>query len=102
MRAIDYEPPHEPAVLYFYNPFDADVMKQVLAKIEQSWRACPRHLVLVYHNPKQRQVFDDAKFLQLTYETENVFPWLVFETSSVPAHKSSTGEEHRVVDSRDG
>ncbi len=78
--AACFEPPPVPAVLYFFNPFAADVMRQVLSRIEQSWRDQPRHLILVYHNPKARQVFDDAGFLQLSWETDNVFPWLIYET----------------------
>lgn len=79
-NATTYGLPAEPAVLYFYNPFDANLMTQVLAVIERSWQDNPRHLVCVYHNPRQRHVFDEADFLTLTSETENVFPWLVYET----------------------
>lgn len=81
-NATTYEPPAGPAVLYFYNPFDGDLMSQVVSAIERSWRDCPRHFVCVYHNPKQRHVFDNAEFLRLTSETDNVFPWLVYETDS--------------------
>ena len=45
--ATTWEPPLEPLVLYFYNPFGVAVMRSVLAKIEASLARAPRPITLV-------------------------------------------------------
>lgn len=52
--------PPEPAVLYFFNPFDDVVMKQVIRSIEASWRKSPRKLIAVYYNPVHLSVFSHS------------------------------------------
>ena len=42
-----YELPSEPAVLFFYNPFVADTMRQVLTRIEASLRRCARPVTII-------------------------------------------------------
>lgn len=80
--AMIYQLSEKKAVLYFFNPFDGDVMTKVMETVEASWRLHPRHLVVVYHNPKHRDVLDRQTFLKLKMEVDNVFPWLVYETAS--------------------
>lgn len=43
--------PTQPAVLYFYNPFETKVMAVVVGNIERSLRECPRDLFVLYHAP---------------------------------------------------
>jgi SAM-dependent methyltransferase len=49
--AAQYRVPREPAVLFFYNPFDAQIMSPVLHNLEESLREAPRPLYLVLYNP---------------------------------------------------
>jgi hypothetical protein len=46
--AGDYEPPPEPAVLYFYNPFAEPVLLRVLERVRASVAAHPRSVYLVF------------------------------------------------------
>lgn len=54
--ATTYELPAHPAVLYFYNPFGARVMREVLGKIEASLHARPRPITIIlahcYRQPR--------------------------------------------------
>lgn len=63
-HAMQFELPPGPCVLYFFNPFHADVMAPVLDHIECSFGRSPRHLVLVYSNPVHRDLWDRASFLR--------------------------------------
>jgi SAM-dependent methyltransferase len=56
--AAEYTLPDHPAILYFYNPFDAVIMERVVARATASWRANPRDLRAIYVDPRHRQVFD--------------------------------------------
>jgi hypothetical protein len=51
-NAIDYQFPRENLVLYFFNPFGAEVMKKVLINLEQSLRECPRDIFLMLAWPE--------------------------------------------------
>src|SRR5262249_42120032 len=50
MDAVEYEPPAVPLVLYFFNPFGAPVLGQVLRRVEASLRAAPREVYAIYVN----------------------------------------------------
>ncbi len=76
--------PVTPLVLYFFNPFKRDVMNNVLNRIRSSYENNPRHIVIVYHNPEQRDVFDEADFLECTRTDTGVWTWLIYEARPVP------------------
>jgi len=42
MDAVEFEPPPEPLVLYFYNPFAVGVMRAVLERVSASLQRLPR------------------------------------------------------------
>jgi predicted RNA methylase len=46
--ATEFDLPQDPAVLYLYNPFQGRVMDKVVRNIEQTLRAAPRDLWIVY------------------------------------------------------
>lgn len=70
--ATQFEIPEQQAFLYFYNPFEEPVMRQVVANIEQSLRKHPRDVYLLYYNPKSRQIIDWSPMFRLIHE-DSVF-----------------------------
>ena len=48
MDAVDFVPPPEPCVLFFYSPFRQKVLRQVLGRIEDSVARHPRPLALAF------------------------------------------------------
>ena len=44
--------PPEVTVVYFYNPFSGPVLAAVLDRIEESLRAAPRRISILFGNPK--------------------------------------------------
>jgi SAM-dependent methyltransferase len=64
--AMALAPPSDPAVLYFYNPFGAGVMRTVLAAIEASLARTPREvtLVLAYCYKAPRAVVEGSAFFR--------------------------------------
>jgi hypothetical protein len=55
--AADFQFPHEPAVLYLFNPFQGKVMDQVIANLENSLRTAPRDLWVIYGIPWEGRKF---------------------------------------------
>jgi hypothetical protein len=49
-------------VVYFYEPFEAPVLRAVLRNLEDSYQSHPRPIVLVYHNaPSTSTLAEEAK-----------------------------------------
>jgi hypothetical protein len=103
-NATTYELPDQPLVLYFFNPFNAEVLGEVLNQIERSWRANPRPMYVVFQHPEFRSVLDDADFLSLRRESHEVFVWLVYEvqpseseSSNVCYEPSSTADDSMLI-----
>lgn len=59
----DYKLPAENLLIYMYNAFDDVLLKKVLIQIEDSFQKNPRKIVLVYLNPKYRELFLEHPFL---------------------------------------
>ncbi|BFM08956.1 SAM-dependent methyltransferase [Halioxenophilus aromaticivorans] len=55
-------------VIVMYNPFGADTLTKVLARIYESLQANPRPIKIVYLNPIEKAVFDRAPWLAKTAE----------------------------------
>lgn len=60
--AADFEPPDEPLVCYFYNPFDETVMREVVGKLERSLSKTPRKILIIYLEPAHARVFDESRW----------------------------------------
>jgi SAM-dependent methyltransferase len=43
--------PYDPLVVYLFNPFPESGLRRVIANLEQSLRAHPRPIFVLYHNP---------------------------------------------------
>jgi hypothetical protein len=55
--ATEFTIPEEPAVVYFYHPFEANIMAKVAERIRVSLRAHPRKMFVVYHNPAFESIY---------------------------------------------
>jgi SAM-dependent methyltransferase len=82
MDVCDYPIPREPVVCYFYNPFDAQVMQRVLAKLYASLAAAPREAFVVYSYPPPAAqiVMDESGFLTPIKQT---FAYSIYRASMV-------------------
>lgn len=58
--------PAEPTLLYLFNPFPEAGLRRVLTNLEQSLRANPRPLYVLYHNPQLGLVLSECAFLHKT------------------------------------
>jgi SAM-dependent methyltransferase len=61
--ATEFPLPDEPTVLYLFNPFPESGLKRMLANLEQSQRAHPRAVYVLYHNPLLAHVLSECKVL---------------------------------------
>ena len=52
--------PDGPLVIYLFNPFPESGMRQVVANLEQSLRAHPRPVYVLYHNPLLEYVLSES------------------------------------------
>jgi SAM-dependent methyltransferase len=62
--ATEFSFPVEPTVLYLFNPFPESGLKKVIANLEQSVRAHPRAVYVLYHNPLLERVLSESAALQ--------------------------------------
>jgi SAM-dependent methyltransferase len=62
--AATYPLPPVPAVLFFFNPFDAAVMAPVIENVRKSYEAVPRRLIVLYTAPVYESLWDNAGFVQ--------------------------------------
>ena len=51
MRAEEYEVPAEVSRCYFFNPFSAELLRKVMARIMESYYAAPREILLFFYYP---------------------------------------------------
>lgn len=63
--ASNYDPPESPLVLFFYDPFGANLMSAVLDRLEASYERCPREMFIVYRQPRMREMVSQRRFLDL-------------------------------------
>jgi SAM-dependent methyltransferase len=49
--ATDFPLPQDPLVIFLFNPFPESGMRKVVSNLEQSLRAHPRPVYVLYHNP---------------------------------------------------
>jgi hypothetical protein len=49
--ASEFAFPAEPTILYLFNPFPETELKRMMANLEESLRAHPRAVFVLYHNP---------------------------------------------------
>jgi SAM-dependent methyltransferase len=73
--AADFDFSPDPAVLYLYNPFQGKVMNKVIRNIEQSLRAMPRELWIIYVNPWEHRKFARSHNLKTIIENWDVPNW---------------------------
>jgi hypothetical protein len=55
--------PAEPTVLYLFNPFPEAGLRRMIANLEQSLRAHPRTVYVLYHNPLLEYVLSESAAL---------------------------------------
>jgi SAM-dependent methyltransferase len=61
--------PAEPTVLYLFNPFPEAGLRRMIANLEQSLRAHPRALYVLYHNPLLDHVLSQSAGLRKLHAT---------------------------------
>jgi hypothetical protein len=64
LDARDFPLPEEPAVFYFYNPFEEELMRVIIENIARAYLVRPRPMVVIYYNPVWAKLFESAKFLK--------------------------------------
>ena len=62
--AASFKIPAGNILLYMYNPFQEDVMRQVVANVDRAVRKEFRQITIVYYNARCAEVLDAAGFLE--------------------------------------
>jgi len=60
--ATEFDPPEDPLVCYFYDPFSEPVMAGVADRLRASHDRKPRQIIVVYLDPKHGHVFEERGF----------------------------------------
>lgn len=67
--ATEFSFPDEPTVLYLFNPFSESGLRRMIANLEQSLRAHPRAMFVLYHNPLLERVLSQNAQLRRLHQT---------------------------------
>ncbi len=67
--AREFDFPTDSSVVYFFNPFPEDVLRDVLVNLERSVHMRPRKLWVIYHNLVYPQRFDSLNWLEKVTST---------------------------------
>jgi SAM-dependent methyltransferase len=62
--ATTFRFPEEPLVIYLFNPFGEPALRRVVSNLEQSTRANPRLVHVLYYNPLLEHVLAESGFLR--------------------------------------
>jgi len=62
--ATKFQLPPDPIVLYLFNPFPEAGLREMVANLEQSLRANPRRVYVLYHNPLLEHVLAESASLE--------------------------------------
>ncbi len=68
--AGSFEFPPEKLVIYLFNPFGEQVMREVVSRIEDSLKRNPRRVHVMYLKPLHRQLFDQSEWFEVLQATE--------------------------------
>lgn len=71
--AVDFAVPDGPAVLYFFNPFEPEVMRRVLDNIEANVRRGGGEKIVVYYHPQAAALFDASPCLRRVQRKRRLF-----------------------------
>ncbi len=55
-RAEEYDVPPEVNICYFFNPFSAEILQKVMARILESWYEDPREIFLLFYYPANEYI----------------------------------------------
>jgi SAM-dependent methyltransferase len=88
--AASYRFPDGPLVLYFYNPFDATVMREVIWNLTQSHQHQRRRIVVLYFLPRPSclELWERASFLHFAGTIQGAAVYDTDMTGTVPASAS--------------
>ena len=68
--AAEYAIPDMPSVLYFYNPFDWEVMQAVVENIRHALQRAPREIYVIYLRPKHAALWESDSLFRTLHSTE--------------------------------
>lgn len=85
-----FEFPADPLVVFLFNSFHEVILARVIENLERSIERTPRHVIVVYVNPRHADVFDNAKLLKNT--RNDLSGWfLTYEYSPAGASNGAGG-----------
>jgi len=100
MNVVDYDYGKEPLVLFLFDPFGREVVRNVIANLEASLRATPREVFVVYVYPQFEDVLQSSSVLRRVREGGPRWrPWsryVVYAAS--PAGRGQRGVARTAVD----
>lgn len=80
----------DPLVLYLYNPFGPPVMSKIVENVIASFEKYPRRIIVLYFNPKHKELWNSAEFLKKVQGDEEV---CIYDSALDPAKASRVESE---------
>jgi len=97
-RAEEYEVPPEVNRCYFFNPFSAEILHKVMARIMESWYEAPREVFLFFYYPADEYIsylmtvdeldfYDEIECDDLFAETDSRERIMIFQLPDYEANR---------------
>jgi hypothetical protein len=106
MNALDYAYGDEPLVLFLFDPFGREILKDVIANLEASLAASPRETYIVYVYPQYEDLLQNCTVLRkIKHGGPRWQPWsqyAIYAASPAALSKDGSAEERSpsMVDSK--
>jgi len=83
--ATGYRFPDLPLVVFFFDPFGADVMRRVIENLNRSLQASPRPCFVIYQLPMHHKVIMDLGYSIVARQTRGLhlrYPWVILKPTA--------------------
>jgi len=91
--ATTFPYPEVPLLVFIFNPFPEPGLRKVITNLEQSLRARPRQICVLYHNPLLEHVLSESGLLRKIVGTDQYSVWSGEETRGVEASSEEPREK---------
>lgn len=78
----NFVPPAGPTIFFFYNPFHGEVLECALENLRKSYEQSPRPMMIVYHNPVHRAVFERMPYLTAVESDDDAWALYTFGSTT--------------------
>jgi Histone methylation protein DOT1 len=91
--ATEFEVPDDATIIFLGNPFNGDVFKKMLARIQASLARQPRSLQVLYYHPWMHDALIDSGFFIERRRNTPPYEWSIYRHPGKKAHEGAASPD---------